>query len=161
MLTSTLRQGPIYPYNIFSLLQEDSVLKIGEEVNLPRKNGKRARAHENREICIPSQTPVTSHVTESLGTTTLGTDINRLCPQPMIFTSTFSCCDTNTQSLCCHGDIPNAKNKQAAPPHCILNAHTSSTDSYMGGSLPLLTGPFQVNSPSSESALFNKLVGQH
>ena len=44
MLTSTLRQGPIYTYNIFSLLQEDSVLKIGEEVNLPRKNGKRARA---------------------------------------------------------------------------------------------------------------------
>ena len=44
MLTSTLRQGPIYTYNIFSLLQDDPVLKIGEEVNLPRKNVARARA---------------------------------------------------------------------------------------------------------------------
>ena len=70
MFTSTLRQGPIYPYNIFSLLQEDTVLKIGEEVNLPRKNGKRARARENREIYISSQAPVTSTVTGSLGTTT-------------------------------------------------------------------------------------------
>ena len=72
MLTSTLRQGPIYPYNIFSLLQEDSVLKIGEEVNLPRKNG--ARARENREIYISSQAPVTSTVTGSLGTKSLGTN---------------------------------------------------------------------------------------
>ena len=44
MLTSTLRQGPIYTYNIFSLLEDDPVLKIGEEVNLPRKNVARARA---------------------------------------------------------------------------------------------------------------------
>ena len=116
MFTSTLRQGPIYPYNIFSLLQEDTVLKIGEEVNLPHKNNKCARARENREICISSQTPVTSSVTESLGTATLGTDINRVCPQPIICTSTFSNCDTNTPSLGCHGDIPDAKNKQAKPP---------------------------------------------
>ena len=86
MLTSTLRQGPIYTYNIFSLLQEDSVLKIGEEVNLPRKNA--ARARENGEIYISSQVPVTSTVTGSLGTKNLGTFMDRGCPCPMIDTST-------------------------------------------------------------------------
>ena len=93
----------------------------------------RARARENGEICISSQTPVTSPVTESLGTTTLGTNMDRVCPQPIICTSTFSNCDTNTPSLGCHGDIPDAKSKQAEPPHFSLNAHTSHIDSYMGG----------------------------
>ena len=37
MLTSTLRQGPIYTYNIFSLLKNDPVLKIGEENTLKRR----------------------------------------------------------------------------------------------------------------------------
>ena len=133
MLTSTLRQGPIYPYNIFSLLQEDSVLKIGEEVNLPRKNVKRARARENREIYISSQAPVTSTVTGSLGTSTLGTNMDRRCLRPMIGSSTVTNGDTHTPSLGCHGNIPDAKNKQLQPPHFSLNAHTSQMDSYMGG----------------------------
>ena len=50
LLTSTLRQGPIYTYNIFSLLEDDPVLKIGEEVNLSRKNVARARARKWRNL---------------------------------------------------------------------------------------------------------------
>ena len=76
---------------------------------------------------------MTSTVTGSLGTTTLGTNMDRVCPRPMIGTSTVSNCDTNTPSLGCHGHIPDAKSKQLEPPHFSLNAHTSQIDSYMGG----------------------------
>lgn len=89
MLTSTLRQGPTYTYNIFSLLQDDPVLKIGEEINLPRENVARARARENGEIYISSQAPVTSTVTGSLGTKNLGTFMDRGCPCPMIMSEKF------------------------------------------------------------------------
>ena len=133
MLTSTLRQGPIYTYNIFSLLQDDPVLKIGEEVNLSRKNVARARARENGEIYISSQVPVTSTVTGSLGTKNLGTFMDRGCPCPMIDTSTVTNGDTHSPSIGCNGHIPVPKNKQLESPHFSLNAHTSQIDSYMGG----------------------------